>query len=32
MDDNNWDEDSWVGLFCAVCLVGILLFLYIGVI
>jgi hypothetical protein len=32
MDDNNWDEDSWVAVFCAICLVGMLFFLYIGVI
>lgn len=28
MDNNDWDEDSWVTVFCAICLVGILFFLY----
>lgn len=32
MDNNDWDEDSWVAVFCAICLVGMLFFLYIGVI
>ena len=32
MDDNDWDADSWVTVFCVICLVGILFFLYIGVI
>ena len=31
MDNNDWDEDSFIAIFCAICLVGILFFLYTGV-
>ena len=32
MDNNDWDEDSWVTIFCVIGLIGILLSLYMGVI
>lgn len=30
MDDNDWDADLPVTIFCLVCLVGILFFVYMG--
>jgi hypothetical protein len=31
MDDNDWDEDALLTIFCVVCLVGLLLFVFFGI-
>ena len=31
MDDNDWDADLPVTIFCVVCLVGILFFVFLGI-
>lgn len=31
MDDNDWDADLAVTIFCVVCLAGILFFVFLGI-
>ena len=31
MDDNDWDEDSMLTIFCVVCLIGLLFFVFLGI-
>ena len=31
MDNNDWDEDALLTIFCVVCLAGILFFVFLGI-